>query len=99
MIYDFRTQLKEGHRAEQRIDSLLEADFRIEKATREQQRQGIDRILTHWQTGQLWRAEYKADLRAKSTGNAFVETMDPALPAPHHPERRLCLPWDPGALA
>ncbi len=75
MIYDFKTQLDKGQKAEQLIDALLEANFRIERATREQQRQGIDRILTHWQTGQLWRAEYKADLRAKNTGNAFVETI------------------------
>lgn len=75
MIYDFRTQLQEGQRAEILIDHLLEANFRIERATREQQRQGIDRILTHWQTGQVWRAEYKADLQAQSTGNAFVETI------------------------
>ena len=75
MIYDFNTQLQQGQQAERSLDLILEITFQIQPANREQQRRGIDRLLTHRETGQRWRAEYKADHQAHTTGNAFVETI------------------------
>lgn len=75
MTYDFRTKLQEGLRSEEFLDRLLSSDYRIKPASKSQQRQGIDRIITHIQTGQRWRVEYKTDQTAGNTGNAFVETI------------------------
>ncbi len=75
MTYNFKTQLKAGQRSEAFLDTLLSRDFQIKSASITQQRQGIDRILRHYQTGQIWKAEYKSDQTARTTGNAFVETV------------------------
>jgi hypothetical protein len=75
MTYDFRTKLQEGLRAEEFLDRILSSNYRIKPASKSQQRQGIDRIITHVLTGQSWRVEYKTDQTAGNTGNAFVETI------------------------
>lgn len=73
--YDMRQQLKKGEAAERYLDSLFEDEFAIRPATRQQQRQGIDRIFTRRSDGREYRIEYKADKTAARTGNAFVETV------------------------
>ncbi len=73
--YDMRQQLKQGEAAERYLDSVFADEFAIQPATREQQRQGIDRIFTRNSDGRQWKIEYKADKTAARTGNAFVETV------------------------
>lgn len=73
--YDMRQQLKQGEAAERYLDSLFDDEFAIRPATRQQQRQGIDRIFTRRRDGKEYRIEYKADKTAAKTGNAFVETV------------------------
>ena len=73
--YDMRQQLRQGEAAERYLDSLFGDEFVIRPATRQQQRQGIDRIFTRRRDGSEFRIEYKADKTAARTGNAFVETV------------------------
>lgn len=75
MIYGFAEQLKAGQAHEHFLDEYSGRWFEITEATREQQRQGIDRIYTAKATGVVTTVEYKADTTASRTGNAFVETI------------------------
>ena len=75
MTYDFAAQLAKGEQAEAQLDRFFADRFDITKATREEQRQGIDRHFRNKADGRTFRIEYKADERASATGNAFVETM------------------------
>lgn len=73
--YDFDTQLAIGEAHERRLDTLFQRYFAITPATRQQQRQGIDRNFVNLDTGATYRVEYKADALAGKTGNAFIETV------------------------
>jgi hypothetical protein len=73
--YDMDRQLKKGEAAERYLDSLFGSQFDIRRATRAEQRKGIDRIFTRPYDGKEFRIEYKADKTAAKTGNAFVETV------------------------
>lgn len=73
--YDMERQLRQGETAERFLDSYFRDEFDIRPVSREQQRQGIDRIFTRRKDGQELKIEYKADKRAAQTGNAFVETI------------------------
>lgn len=73
--YHFPTQLARGETAEAELDAHFGTWFLITKATREQQRHGIDRIFMNKQDGVVSTVEYKTDWRAFETGNAFVETV------------------------
>lgn len=72
--YDFNHQLALGEEYERRLDEHFARWFAIAKATREQQRAGIDRVFRHRVTGAVYLVEYKADTLAGTTGNAFIET-------------------------
>ena len=56
------------------FDEFFGQTYRIQKATFEEQRQGIDRWF-HSPIGELLAVEYKGDARAADTGNAFIETI------------------------
>lgn len=73
-VYDFQRQLAQGEEGERFLDGFFAPDFAIRKATREEQRQGIDRHFIHKRTRRKWTVEYKTDAKAGLTGNAFVET-------------------------
>lgn len=73
MLYSFQEQLSKGKEQEARLDAYFGQWFDIAKATPQQQRQGIDRILAGRQSGRTKAIEYKADWRAASTGNAWLE--------------------------
>jgi hypothetical protein len=73
MIYSFKTQLAKGKAQEARLDKFFSRWFEIAPATREQQRQGIDRLWTGKQHGQHLSVEYKADWTASGTGNVWLE--------------------------
>ena len=75
MTYDLQQQLSKGEKAELLLDQHFADRFHIEPATRDQQRQGIDRIFTKHTTQKSYLIEYKADWTAGRTGNAFIETI------------------------
>jgi hypothetical protein len=70
----FRDALAIGQKYEERIDRAFAETFRVEPVSLQMQKQGIDRILHCCDGGQI-AVEYKTDLRAHQTGNAFVETI------------------------
>lgn len=72
--YDLYGQLRKGEASERYLDSFFRQQFVIRRATREEQRQGIDRVFTRPRDGKQFKIEYKADKTAATTGNAFVET-------------------------
>ena len=75
VAYDFKQQLAQGQQHEHQLDEVFRKWFRIMPATRDQQRQGIDRIFYHVKDAKTYTVEYKADSLAGKTGNAFVETV------------------------
>lgn len=74
-MYQFRQQLKDGRKQEKYLDGMFLDRFHIREATRQQERQGIDRIFTNKVTGKQYAIQYKADATAARTGNAFIETV------------------------
>jgi hypothetical protein len=72
-MYEFGKQLGKGEAAERFLDAHYSRFFSIKKASRDEQRQGIDRFFE--KEGESWPIEYKADWTASRTGNAFVETV------------------------
>ena len=74
-VYSMTDQRKKGEAAEVRLDRHFADRFLIAPASREQQRQGIDRLFTHRESGSTYTIEYKTDWTAARTGNAFVETV------------------------
>lgn len=75
MVYDFNHQLGEGEQGEAFLDAFLQSrGHSIRSATRDEQRQGIDRVITT-PHGEVWKVEYKTDFKAVQTGNAFIETV------------------------
>lgn len=74
-VYNFATQLQRGEHYEAELDRFFSTWYDIRKVDREQQRRGIDRIFTRKDNGVVYQIEYKSDLTASKTGNAFVETV------------------------
>jgi len=75
-VYEFDQQLRRGNDGEALLDAYLRAEFgyRIKPASRDQQRQGIDRLLFN-DRGECRTVEYKTDTTAGRTGNLFIETV------------------------
>jgi len=71
----FRRDLARGQEIERLLDAYLEPTYEIRPATVREQRQGIDRFLTHRETGETFSIDYKADWLAARTGNVFIETV------------------------
>ena len=74
-VYNFQQQFRQGTAGEEYLDGFFSPQFDIRPATRDQQRQGIDRIFVNRRTGKKLTVEYKTDATAAKTGNAFVETL------------------------
>lgn len=75
MTYDFDRQLAEGEAGEAFLDEFFRRrGHTVRPATREEQRQGIDRFIIT-PAGREMKVEYKTDHVAARTGNAFVETV------------------------
>jgi hypothetical protein len=73
-VYHFDEQNLRGGKGESFLDSFFaERGHYIQKATRGQQRVGIDRVFL--KDGGALQVEYKTDLLAHRTGKAFVETI------------------------
>jgi hypothetical protein len=73
--FDFNQQLKVGSTGEKALDAFYGAWFDITEATRDEQRQGIDRHWCDKLNGRRWAVEYKTDYVARRTHNAFIETV------------------------
>lgn len=73
--YSFNKQFSFGKKYEDFLDTLFEHEFNIFPSTRQQDREGIDRIFFKKDTGKRYTIQYKADQKAAKTGNAFVETV------------------------
>jgi hypothetical protein len=75
-IYDFDHQMRQGDQAAEFLDKFFQGKgYSIRPATRDEQRDGIDRAFTSPKDGKTWLVEYKADSAAARTGNAFIETI------------------------
>lgn len=73
--YTFGAQYTVGAVGEQALDQYFSRWYDIKLATRDEQRRGIDRVFVNRQNGQETTVEYKTDITAGRTGNAFVETV------------------------
>lgn len=74
MSYSFSEQLQAGKNAEHYLDRWLVRTHHLWPATDQEESIGIDRWARHLLSGQRYSLQYKADQKALSTGNAFVET-------------------------
>jgi hypothetical protein len=72
--YDFDKQLALGKVSELLVDTYYSDRFCIYPVGMELERRGIDRIYRSRETGQVYLVEVKADSKAFSSGNMFVET-------------------------
>jgi len=73
-VYHFDEQNLRGGKGEAYLDTFFaERGHYIQKATRGQQRLGIDRVFL--KDGTVVRVEYKTDLLAHKTGRVFIETV------------------------
>lgn len=73
-VYHFDEQNVRGGKGEAFLDTFFaERGHYIQKATRGQQRLGIDRVFL--KDGGVVQVEYKTDLLAHRTGRVFIETI------------------------
>lgn len=72
--YAFDRQHQIGTQYEQKLDEFFKTLIFVYPATAEEQRKGIDRWFVD-EDEDFLSVEYKTDLRASRTGNAFVETV------------------------
>lgn len=80
---DFKECLERGVQGEALLDRHFRQYYYIRPATKQEQKQGIDRIFTHKNKHYQLRIEYKTDDRAAQTGNACLEVaknLNPYLP-------------------
>lgn len=73
-MHSFAEKLAQGQEIERQLDDIFAQRYMVREATRQQQRQGIDRLMAD-ADGNQFAMEYKADWRAADTGNAFIETI------------------------
>lgn len=71
--YEFRKQLAAGQVGEAFLDHFFASGFEITPTTTAEQRQEIDRWYVHRVSHKRFAVEYKTDVAAGLTGNAFVE--------------------------
>lgn len=57
------------------LDKHFGQAYDLTKASRAEERRGIDRFFCHRQTGVSYSVEYKTDHKAHESGNVFIETM------------------------
>lgn len=73
--YNFKTQLLQGQDGEWFLDQYFKGKFNIFPANEQQQRHGIDRIFIERGKKRVLFVEYKTDITAATSHNAFVETI------------------------
>ena len=76
MEYDFGQQLQAGEAGERALDAYFSQFYEITVVlTREQKRDGIDRLFVGKRDRIRFSVEYKTDYLASKTGNCFIETV------------------------
>lgn len=75
MVHGLDEKIAEGEKHESDLDVYFSHYYTIVLASRAAQRNGIDRHFTCKASGAHMSIEYKADSRAATTGNAFIETV------------------------
>lgn len=73
--YSFNDQAQRGKAGEAFLDHYFARWFQIEVASHDDQHQGIDRFYTTRNQKQRLAVEYKTDVVASRTGNAFIELV------------------------
>lgn len=76
-MHDFREKLSDGQRTELNLIAHIQdrfPDTLVRRATREDERRGIDIWLKRADDGALIRIQVKSDKRMGKTGNFFLET-------------------------
>jgi len=74
-MHSFEDSLQRGEFHARYLDFYFEPEFIIRKATRSEDRKGIDRWFAHRLTGEMYAIQYKADEKASKTGNVFIEVV------------------------
>jgi len=72
-VYSIKTQLLIGKAYERHLDAHFSDRYRIYGVTYSAQVAGWDRMFIDRATGERTKVEYKADMKAHETGNAFIE--------------------------
>jgi hypothetical protein len=73
-MYDFQTQLSLGKQIESSLDEFFSRWYEISHVDLSDEiNRGIDRMFTNKKNGEIKSIEYKADFKAGSTRNAYVE--------------------------
>lgn len=74
-VHKWWEKYHQGLQGEAQLDQRLRPYYLVTEATREQQREGVDRMVTDISDWSTFAVEYKTDSRARETGNAYVETV------------------------
>jgi len=74
-MYTFNDKVKDGIRGAKELDLFYSKWFKIESVDLQIDKLGIDRIFVERVNNFRWTVEYKTDLLASSTKNAFIETI------------------------
>jgi hypothetical protein len=75
MDYDFGKQYLTGKAGEWVMDKYHAVAYKIQDATRLQEKQGIDRVFVHRSGGRRFLIEIKTDFKAQIFGNIIIETV------------------------
>jgi hypothetical protein len=73
--HNFADSLKVGEKYEKMLDEYFRQWFIVSEVSMDLQRLGIDRIFTKRKSGERFTVEYKADEKAETTGNMYIETV------------------------
>lgn len=74
-VHTFDKSYEAAKLYEDELDKYFGQAYELQKATRLEERRGIDRLFRHRASGVCYSVEYKTDHKAHETGNVFVETM------------------------
>lgn len=74
-MHTFDKSFEKARLYEAELDKFFDGAYRLEHATMEQERSGIDRIFENRRSRVRYSVEYKTDHQAHETGNVFIETM------------------------
>lgn len=74
-VHGFEEQLRIGDDGASILDAFFSRDYHIEKTLLAVDKRGIDRVFIHRTSEKSYSIEYKTDLEAANTGNAFIEIV------------------------
>jgi hypothetical protein len=74
-VHTFDKSFEDARLYEAELDKFFGQSYEITKATRAEERKGIDRFFRHLASKVAYSVEYKTDHKTAETGNVFVEAM------------------------